>query len=178
MNKEYKISYKNFYDENIEVGFVVIPDDDNLEEAKKIIIEEYELNYLYDITADDLILEVVNIEEVNHSKEIQKVEKFKKEVEAIAANNFDDYDHVEYTEKFDYKKFNEAIDKINNFKSKKSDIYYTDLFTQSQMLDINIMYACIRTGAIKSDLTKKLNDDWARFASEIEEEKNYYYYNR
>jgi hypothetical protein len=178
MNKEYKISYKNFCNEDVEVGFVVIPEGDDLEEAKKIILKECELDYLYDITADDLILEVVNIEEVNHFKETQKVEEFKKEVEAIAANNFDDYDHVEYTEKFDYKKFNEAIDKINNFKSKKSNVYYTDLFTQSQMLDINIMYACIRTGVIESDLTKKLNDNWTRFTSEVEEEVNYYYYNR
>lgn len=174
MNKKYKISYKNFYNENIEVGFVVIPDDDDLEEAKKIIIEEYELNYLYDITADDLILEAVNIEEVNHFEEANQVEEFKKEVEAIATNNFDDYDFVEYTKEFDCKKFNEAINKINDLKSKKSNIYYTDLFTQPQMLDISIMYACIRMGVIKSDLTKKLNDDWARFSSEIVEATNHY----
>lgn len=177
MEKKYKCSYKSSYNNIYEVGFVVIPDDDDLEEAKKIIVKELELDYLYDITADDLILEVVN-EEVNHPEESNQVEEFKKEVEAIAANNYDDYDFVEYTAGFNYKKYNEAIEKINNFKSKKGNICYADLFTQSQMLDISIMYACIRAGIIKSDLTKKLNDDWARFTAEVEAEANYYYYKR
>lgn len=175
MGKKYKCSYKSLYNNIYEVGFITIPDGDNLEEAKKIIVKELELDYLYDITADDLILEPVN-EEENHPEETNQVEEFKKEVEAIAVNNFDDFDAVEYTDNFNVKKFNEAVQKINVLKEKKDFVQYHELFTKSEMLDINIMYACIRTGAIKSDLTKKLNDNWARFAAEVEAEAHYYYY--
>ena len=101
-------------------------------------------------------------------EEMNRILKFKAEVEAIASKNFADYDAVEYDERYDCDKYNEAVDKINKYKRMDDFYHWSFIFSDKEMLNLNVMYACIRCGAIESDLTKKLNDDWAAFASHFE----------
>lgn len=100
---------------------------------------------------------------------------FKREIEEVAKDNFDDYDAVEYMDGFSYTAYNDACTKIHQHKESYGEVTYLELFTEEEMLTVGVMYACIMTGAINSDLTKQLNDNWRSFEREVTEMTDYYY---
>ena len=94
----------------------------------------------------------------------KKVEEFKKHVEDLAKFNHGDFDAVEYEDDFNCNEYNDAVEKINEFEEENGFAAYDLLFTEEEMLNLNVMYACINCGAIESDMTKVLNDNWREFA--------------
>ena len=98
----------------------------------------------------------------------KQIEEFKSYIEEVAKANYDDYDAVEYLDGFNYSEYNDAVGKINEFEEENGFAKYELLFTDAEMLTVSVMYACIRTGAIKSEMTKKLDDNWKAFASYID----------
>ena len=106
----------------------------------------------------------------------RKIREFKEYIESVAKNNFSDYDAVEYLDGFSYTDYNSAVDKINNCSNTyEMPNVYKELFTNDEMLKVGIMYACIVTGAIESNMTKELNDSWKKFESE-QETRSFSYY--
>ena len=98
-----------------------------------------------------------------------KIETFKNYIEEVAKANYDDYDAVEYLDTFSCADYNNAVRKIHKAEETDGFAPYDLLFTEEEMLTVSIMYACIRTGAIASEMTKVLNDNWEQFERELDE---------
>lgn len=78
--------------------------------------------------------------------------KFKNYVEDLikqgCVENIDDFSYIDY---------DNALNRIQNGPDRVSSEPWEEIFTKDELLKVEIMYACIVTGAIKSDLTSKLN---------------------
>ena len=97
---------------------------------------------------------------------IDEIKKFKEYIESIAKQNFYDYDAVEYLEEFSYVDYDDAINRIKCGPDVIKNEPWEEIFTESEMLKAGVMYACIVTGAIKSELTAELFSNWKKFMTE------------
>lgn len=98
----------------------------------------------------------------------EKINDFKNYIEEVSKKNYDDYDAVEYLDGFDCDIYNNAVKKIHTFEKEKGFVSYVFLFTDKEMLDVNIMYACIVCGAIESEMTEKLKKNWIQFTRDFQ----------
>lgn len=100
---------------------------------------------------------------------MEKIKKFKEYVENIIIQNFDNYSVIESLDDFSYIDYDNAIDRINCCPDITEGDPWEDIFIEEEMLKIGVMYACIVTGAISSDLTTKLISNWERLMFEHNE---------